>query len=531
MLKPRNLLLILSLFTISVFSQETEKLDKLLNKANELNGKAQVDILINISKKYGYQSFSLSEKYAREAEAKAKVLNLDTSLITIYRLLGASKQYQNQLDSAIYFFNQSIDYSRKIKDKKEIARSLSNLGAIYAQDGQYDKAEKIYLSSLETLEPLQDTVSILQIYNNLGMIYHLKHESDKSVLYYKKALSKTDTNSLEYGIRISNLAEGLFYKGDIDFAVENYLKAINIFENKDSKYNIAFTYYRMAKLYHNESLNEKAKLYCLQAIDIAQSIHAMEILLYTNKLLSDIERSQKNYKLALKYQDSYIVLKDSVNTIKRDKLLNELEIQYQVELKNSEIKRKTIEIQSKSNFLRLSIIGIILALILITLLLIQIKKLKQAYADLAKQNMNFVSVEEELTELKEEIYLNKEVFNKPPKEESELIDQILDLVENKKVFLETDLTIFKFADELGTNKTYVSQEINTRFNKNFSNFINEYRVAEARRLMTLSENHNLTLAAIANKSGFNSVSVFNRSFKRVTGITPSIYLKSVKESK
>jgi AraC-like DNA-binding protein len=133
--------------------------------------------------------------------------------------------------------------------------------------------------------------------------------------------------------------------------------------------------------------------------------------------------------------------------------------------------------------------------------------------------MNAVTAEEELVELKQQITEAKEPdeFNI---ESTELINKIIDQIDNKKAYLDPSLTIFKFADNLGTNKTYVSQEINTRFNKNFGNFINDYRVTEARRLMTIPDYYNLTLAAISEKADFNSISVFNRSFKRVTGITP-----------
>ena len=62
---------------------------------------------------------------------------------------------------------------------------------------------------------------------------------------------------------------------------------------------------------------------------------------------------------------------------------------------------------------------------------------------------------------------------------------------------------------------------------NFSSYITEYRVKEARRMLTDKSYHNLKIESIAGDAGFNSVSAFNNAFKKFTGLTPSYYLKSV----
>ncbi len=361
------------------------------------------------------------------------------------------------------------------------------------------------------------------------MIYRLQHNFDKSILYYKKALNYTDTNSVDYGTRLSNLAESYFYNNDTNKSILFYNKAIKIFEKTESRYNIAITYERFADVYLQLKQYEKAKLYALQSISIAKEIDTKKLLFYNYKLLIDIERNQGNFEVALKYYDLYTQISDTLNLIKKDKLLNELKVQYNVELKDIELQKNEVEIKSKTTFVYLLSGGILLSLIFIVLILLQLKKINLAYKDLAKQNMNAVTAEEELVELKQQITKAKEP-TEVNTESSGLIDKIIDHIENKKAYLDPSLTIFKFADDLGTNKTYVSQEINTHFNKNFSNFINDYRVAEARRLMTIPDYYNLTLAAISEKAGFNSISVFNRSFKRVTGITPSYYLKQVKNN-
>ena len=87
-----------------------------------------------------------------------------------------------------------------------------------------------------------------------------------------------------------------------------------------------------------------------------------------------------------------------------------------------------------------------------------------------------------------------------------------------KLFLDQDLTINKLAKELGINRTYLSQVINEFYNKNFSSFINEFRIKEATK--RLLQDRNITIEAVSNDVGFKSKSAFNNAFKQYTGVTP-----------
>ena len=115
----------------------------------------------------------------------------------------------------------------------------------------------------------------------------------------------------------------------------------------------------------------------------------------------------------------------------------------------------------------------------------------------------------------------------PTEKDKELKDRLLDLIEKEKVYLDQEINIFQLADQLNSNSKYLSQAINKGLNKTFIVFINEYRVKEARRLLTDEKFRHLTIESIAGDSGFNSVSAFNNAFKKFKGLTPSYYLKSI----
>ena len=94
-----------------------------------------------------------------------------------------------------------------------------------------------------------------------------------------------------------------------------------------------------------------------------------------------------------------------------------------------------------------------------------------------------------------------------------------------------DLSLSKLADEMGWSIHRLSQVINSD-NENFYFYVNRFRVEEVIRLFQEDKEQSLTLLDIALKAGFQSKSVFNLFFKKVTGVTPSQYRqKTIKEEK
>ena len=104
---------------------------------------------------------------------------------------------------------------------------------------------------------------------------------------------------------------------------------------------------------------------------------------------------------------------------------------------------------------------------------------------------------------------------------------LLKLMEEKKLFLDENISLPQLAEMLNIHPNYLSQVINERFQKNFYDFINSYRVEEFKRIVALERNKNKTFFALSLDSGFNSKASFNNSFKKITGTTPSAFVKSL----
>ena len=93
-----------------------------------------------------------------------------------------------------------------------------------------------------------------------------------------------------------------------------------------------------------------------------------------------------------------------------------------------------------------------------------------------------------------------------------------------KLYLNPKLTTTDVATAIGTNKTYLSNYLNNTLNTSFFDYINTFRINEACRIIdAMPEEGRKSMSVVAQKSGFNSLSSFNRYFVKLTGISPKSY--------
>jgi len=107
-----------------------------------------------------------------------------------------------------------------------------------------------------------------------------------------------------------------------------------------------------------------------------------------------------------------------------------------------------------------------------------------------------------------------------------LLDQLTTFMQEEKPYRNSDLTIKELAEKVGIAGYMLSQLINDELDQNFFDFVNRYRIEEAKEKLSDPHNENLTILSIAYDVGFNSKSVFNTAFKKYEDTTPSQFRKA-----
>lgn len=103
----------------------------------------------------------------------------------------------------------------------------------------------------------------------------------------------------------------------------------------------------------------------------------------------------------------------------------------------------------------------------------------------------------------------------------QLLDKLVHLMETRKPYTDSSLKLNRLAQMASASPNHVSQVINEERKQNFYDFVNSYRIEEAKRIILDPSREQSTILTVAYEVGFNSKSAFNTAFKKHTGTTPS----------
>lgn len=101
--------------------------------------------------------------------------------------------------------------------------------------------------------------------------------------------------------------------------------------------------------------------------------------------------------------------------------------------------------------------------------------------------------------------------------------RILYLFEVEKIYRDEKLSLLYLADKLNITPHQLSWIINEKINKSFPSLMNYYRVEEVKKILAQSNQDKTTILQAAFKAGFSTKTSFNKTFKSITGLTPSQY--------
>jgi AraC-like DNA-binding protein len=106
-------------------------------------------------------------------------------------------------------------------------------------------------------------------------------------------------------------------------------------------------------------------------------------------------------------------------------------------------------------------------------------------------------------------------------EKDTYLNKLTNYMEKEKPYLNPLLSLNDLSEKLAIMPKYLSQVINECCGQNFYDYINSYRIEEAKNILLNPENDRKTVLEILFMAGFNSKSTFNSSFKNFTGLNPT----------
>jgi len=417
-------------------------------------------------------AFKYYVQAATLAKEKHTTVFLKISYLNLSRLCRKLKKYEK----AIYYIDE---YKKIIRKKRELARVYESYAIIYAEQKKWKEAEKYMLKSLEVREQIGTLSRIAVSKNNLGTLYLREKNYAKAEKYYKEALQLRYDNNMKGAGLLKNLNN----LGDLYVKQKKYAKAIELYKNT-----IAFT-----DSYPNLRLSAHAHL------KLAESYKALH-------------RWEKSIEQYMTYTREHKELEEE----EAKKHLADLLAEHDAIKQKKIIALQKKEVNQKKHILYLLIIVIGLLIVCAVLRIRWYSDKNKTLKRNLEQQKRLNIQQQEIKELKKrlETYSEKEG-------DSQLLNNLLDLFDNKKVYTNPSLSLEKMAGMLHTNTSYVSNAINSEFQCNFKSLVNKYRIDYCKQAIKKDIQKQHPLKEIAFNAGFVSLSTFYTAFKKELGITPA----------
>lgn len=508
-------------------------------------------------------SFIFSQ-YDRKQSEEEKMLVAQSC-----HMLGEIYFDEGRYNNALEILIQGLNISQNCKDKQLTPTFYFLIGNIYSSsfEQDFEKAINCYNKGYEIYkrQNIKDTETEYKLVKNLAVTYNYLNQNDSAKKYYNMAIGLTQQKDTLKNFQ-NNIIRGLILANDDKYheAANVMLSCIEQIRGYSRERILLCTLYEELYNLYKKTGNTDSTLYYLDKCNELAMENNMPYLVIQNmKVYSDVYEKKNDMKKSLEYKDKYLSLSDSIfnqrefNRIKNSQYIFEKEQHdKEISILNLEKDKKDLQIRLQRQALAITVAGIIALTVFLLVLYIQKKKLAAAYKNIFNVNNEIVESEkhykklvaqyeqkleemartapaeqtdtvEDSSQQQEKQYAGTSVSKEKKQELLEAINRIMTTTEE---YCQPDFSLDKLALLVNSNSAYVSQAINETYRKNFSAFLNEYRIKEARaRLADFDKYGNYTIRAIYESVGYRSNSTFINSFKNIVGITPSTFQKMVKE--
>jgi two-component system, NarL family, sensor kinase len=404
------LLICASVSSFNLIHAQPSVVDSLNNLLNNKNIRIEEQLRLRQELCNGYIHFDLNrakQETKRLIELSGKY-NKSSFMATALKIKGNIFNLCGKPDSALYYYNLSLEICKKNNLKDDYFNTLNNIAIVLSEKNKTDSALFLYHQVLTYYESLSDKVKTAKIMANIGALYADIHNLDKAIEYIHKALKlQRETGNTEgaivslinlslYEINRRNYHEGKKYGEEAIELSKNYHevyyaqallntsicylelknlakafsftnKAIAIYKQNNSKRGLTVGYRTLAECYISLKQYKQARKYCLMALEQADTSYRTDIrVLY--KLLKDVDIHLNLFEEALYYADKRTqLLTEEIDENWTEKIAD-ADAKYQSEKKEKEILRLNSEKQIASLHIKkrnILIYGLFIAIVLL----------------------------------------------------------------------------------------------------------------------------------------------------------------------
>jgi len=420
-------------------------------------------------------------------------------------------------DNAVECINRGMEACKLGNNAEQEILLVLALSEIYNEQQEYQKVIDLILPLKFKIDTTSNEKNILAFFNTLAIACKNTGRNDEAISHYNTCMQLGIVQGHQHLKAIMQTNIGLLYVqlDSLDKALQFQNKALYNARKIGSNRLLTGILINLGETYLAARQYENAIRYTKEGLDSAENLDQYFKREGEHNLALAYE-AQEKYKLAYKHLKVYNDIKDSLTVIENNKLIEDLNVQYQTKLKEEEIEKlsakdRVNQLKIAKQRLSLFIGGIIISFMVIVYIIL-------------KKNYN---KQKQIIELNYEMGIKYHIANSQRSNttiddnlKKEILEKFEQLMQKDKLYKDSKINLNDIANNIGTNRTYLSGVINEYYNENFNTLINSFRINDARIILADPKN-NIPIKALASDLGFSSLSAFYRSFKSATGITPA----------
>lgn len=485
-------------------------------------------------------------------------------------IMAQDELKKNNFDKAAVQYRRVLEQARSNHDKRHEAMAQMGLGILaFDSEMNYAKGMNFFLEAAEKAQSCGDSAIYAKIACNIAFAkgmradttasnfardaykYASSHDNDylRLAAAYVNAILEVDCHNFEEGLKYSTEALDLL-PADTNYTAGVYAVHASALHGlgRDREAEQWFkkslaspTDYNGAHLYsclrYSNYLLDAGRY--REAIAEAESglqntdrSHNLDYRPDLYALVAKAYEATGDWRSAYNYACLYNQDYSRIFSLEHEQAIADMSARYQLQKKQSEILAAKVKLIERGNVARLLLVAACALLIIAAIFIILHRRKALLYRSIVRQNADnhkqIQSLRERLTEQNAEA-ANASGAKLSEDKEAELLNTIDRLLDIEKLFRDPSLDRASLAKAAGTNETYVSKVINKCKGMSVSAYINRCRAEYARNLMVDNQDEPMSINDISTQSGFSSMSVFYRSFSKLTGMSPRLYMRTLKQ--
>jgi AraC-like DNA-binding protein len=468
-------------------------------------------------------------KYCRDALERNK--NNKRNLAETYQQMGLIYSDIGDFEKSLKNYSTALELFKELNEWATVAYVYSSIAGIFGSYSDVYKCADYNLKALEIFRKLKDYRGMGYVLNSLGIVQHESKNYKLALKYFQESLAKKKQTEDKQGMifTLNNISTIYLNNNRLDSAYRNINLALKYSGELKDKLSFMNSYELLGEYYMKIRKYPEAFAAIDNSMKYAREINYRPMIEIIYGRLSDLYNETGDKQNAFYYLRQKNTLRDSINTEKSRKYIADVLVKYETEDKENQLKQlneKRVGLESESAYQRILIwIIIIISISAISILLYFYRRKVVAFIKVIK------IIPKRANEDKRRLKGMMRVIDQRPEQThpkeidlnitDDLIFKLNKLMVNEKMFLNPQIKQAEVAKKLNTNTAYLSRIINDQLSSNFSDYINRFRINEAKKMILNNRQNNFTFEGIAQSVGFRSKSAFNLAFKKFTGKTPS----------